>query len=71
MSVHRDPARTADVNRFGELLRTGLSSDSIIRAVLRTGQPRLGGVASLADVTRAPSTRRWPRSPVGWASPPT
>ncbi|RLP85015.1 SpoIIE family protein phosphatase [Micromonospora sp. CV4] len=52
VAVHRDPARTADVDRFATLLRTGLSADSIIRAVLRTGQPRLGGVASLADVTR-------------------
>ena len=52
VSVHRDPARAADVDRFGDLLRTGLSPESIIRAVLRTGQPRLGSVASLADVTR-------------------
>ena len=52
VSVHRDPARAADVDRFAELLRTGLSPDSIIRAVLRTGQPRLGSVASLADVER-------------------
>ncbi|MDG4808251.1 SpoIIE family protein phosphatase [Micromonospora sp. WMMD1120] len=52
VSVHRDPARTEDVSRFGELLRTGLSSESVIRAVLRTGEPRLGSMASLADVTR-------------------
>ncbi|MFG3552782.1 SpoIIE family protein phosphatase [Micromonospora sp. NPDC047557] len=52
VAVHRDPARTPDVDRFAELLRTGLSQESIIRAVLRTGQPRLGGVASLADVAR-------------------
>ncbi|MET8041771.1 GAF domain-containing SpoIIE family protein phosphatase [Micromonospora sp. NPDC005215] len=52
VSVHRDPARTADIDRFGKLLRTGLSPDSSIRAVLRTGQPRLGSIASLADVTR-------------------
>lgn len=52
VAVHRDPARTPDVDRFAELLRTGLSQESIIRAVLRTGQPRLGGVASLTDVAR-------------------
>ncbi|MEV4659192.1 SpoIIE family protein phosphatase [Micromonospora sp. NPDC049301] len=52
VAVHRDPARTADVDRFADLLRSGLSPESMIRAVLRTGQPRLGGVASLADVER-------------------
>ncbi|MEV0211951.1 SpoIIE family protein phosphatase [Micromonospora sp. NPDC050695] len=52
VAVHRDPARTADVDRFAELLRTGLSPESIIRTVLRTGQPRLGSAASLADVSR-------------------
>ncbi|PWR12941.1 stage II sporulation protein E [Micromonospora acroterricola] len=52
VAVHREPERAADVDRFAELLRTGLSPESTIRAVLRTGQPRLGGVASLADVTR-------------------
>ncbi|MEU0550829.1 SpoIIE family protein phosphatase [Micromonospora sp. NPDC005979] len=52
VAVHRDPARTPDVDRFAELLRTGLSPESVIRTVLRTGQPRLGGVASLADVAR-------------------
>ncbi|MEU7675868.1 SpoIIE family protein phosphatase [Micromonospora taraxaci] len=52
VSVHHDPARTADVERFGELLRNGLSPASIIRSVLRTGQPQLGSVASLADVAR-------------------
>ncbi|MFI6240694.1 SpoIIE family protein phosphatase [Micromonospora sp. NPDC050795] len=52
VSVHRNPARTADIGRFGELLRSGLSPESVIRAVLRTGQPRLGSVASLADVAR-------------------
>ncbi|MBM0277964.1 SpoIIE family protein phosphatase [Micromonospora tarensis] len=52
VSVHRDPGRTADVHRFGDLLRTGLSPDSVIREVLRSGEPRLGKVASLADVTR-------------------
>ncbi|MFD6565009.1 SpoIIE family protein phosphatase [Micromonospora profundi] len=52
VAVHRDPARAADVDGFAALLRTGLSQESTIRAVLRTGQPRLGAVASLADVAR-------------------
>ncbi|MFJ6164758.1 SpoIIE family protein phosphatase [Micromonospora orduensis] len=52
VAVHRDPARAADVDRFAQLLRTGLSQESVIRAVLRTGQPRLGSAASLADVSR-------------------
>ncbi|WFE49927.1 SpoIIE family protein phosphatase [Micromonospora sp. WMMD1155] len=52
VSVHHDPARAADMERFGELLRTGLSPQSIVRSVLRTGQPRLGGVASVDDVAR-------------------
>ncbi|MEU8422050.1 SpoIIE family protein phosphatase [Micromonospora sp. NPDC048835] len=52
VSVHRDPARTADIERFGQLLRTGLSAESVIRSVLRTGRPQLGSVASLADVTK-------------------
>ncbi|MEU5905075.1 SpoIIE family protein phosphatase [Micromonospora sp. NPDC047467] len=52
VAVHRDPARTADVDDFAALLGTGLSQESTIRAVLRTGQPRLGAVASLTDVAR-------------------
>ncbi|MET7878510.1 GAF domain-containing SpoIIE family protein phosphatase [Micromonospora profundi] len=52
VAVHRDPARAADVDGFAALLRNGLSQESTVRAVLRTGQPRLGAVASLADVAR-------------------
>ncbi|WP_433460544.1 SpoIIE family protein phosphatase [Micromonospora sp. CA-248212] len=52
VAAHQDQARTPDVDRFAALLRTGLNQESAIRAVLRTGQPRLGGVASPADVAR-------------------
>ncbi|MFC4021402.1 SpoIIE family protein phosphatase [Micromonospora sp. GCM10011542] len=52
VAVHRDPARAADAGRFAELTTTGLSPESMTRAVLRTGQPRLGVAASPADVRR-------------------
>ncbi|MEU9506381.1 SpoIIE family protein phosphatase [Micromonospora sp. NPDC048170] len=51
-AAHRDPARAPDVARFAELMRTGLSPDSIIRAVLRTGRPVLGSAGTLDDVRR-------------------
>ncbi|WP_435204512.1 SpoIIE family protein phosphatase [Micromonospora sp. bgisy143] len=52
VAAHQDQARTPDVDRFAALLRTGLNQESVIRSVLRTGQPRLGGVASPDDVAR-------------------
>ncbi|MFI9642122.1 GAF domain-containing SpoIIE family protein phosphatase [Micromonospora sp. NPDC051925] len=52
-AVHRDPARAAEVARFGELAVTRLGPDSITRTVLRTGQPVLRGTAHLDDVRRA------------------
>ncbi|MFJ6195572.1 GAF domain-containing SpoIIE family protein phosphatase [Micromonospora sp. NPDC092111] len=52
-AVHRDPARAADVARFGELAATRLGPESITRTVLRTGQPVLRSAADLADVRRA------------------
>ncbi|MEV4842693.1 SpoIIE family protein phosphatase [Micromonospora matsumotoense] len=52
-AVHRDPARAAEVARFGELAVTRLGPTSITRTVLRTGQPVLRGVADLDDVRRA------------------
>jgi serine phosphatase RsbU (regulator of sigma subunit) len=60
VAVHRDRARAADAGRFAELMRTGLGPDSMIRAVLRTGQPRLGGAASLADVERGTTDPEMP-----------
>ncbi|MGW4502009.1 GAF domain-containing SpoIIE family protein phosphatase [Micromonospora sp. NPDC004336] len=51
-AVHHDPSRAADVARFAELMRTGLSADSITRTVLRTGRSVLGRAGSLADVRR-------------------
>ncbi|MER7419674.1 SpoIIE family protein phosphatase [Micromonospora peucetia] len=51
-AAHRDPALAADVARFAELMRTGLSPDSITRAVLRTGRPVLNAAGSLDDVRR-------------------
>ncbi|WP_200211641.1 SpoIIE family protein phosphatase [Micromonospora coerulea] len=51
-AVHRDPARAADVARFAALITTGLAAESIIRSVLRTGRPVLGGAAGVADVER-------------------
>ncbi|MFG3705197.1 GAF domain-containing SpoIIE family protein phosphatase [Micromonospora sp. NPDC047670] len=51
-AAHHDPARATDVARFAELMRTGLSPDSITRAVLRTGRPVLGSAGTLADVRR-------------------
>jgi serine phosphatase RsbU (regulator of sigma subunit) len=36
---HRDPAKGADVARFGELMVSGLSAKSLVLAVQRTGQP--------------------------------
>ncbi|RKN49417.1 SpoIIE family protein phosphatase [Micromonospora endolithica] len=51
-SAHRDPARTADVSRFADLMRTHLGPASITRAVLRTGQPVLSSAGSLAEVAR-------------------
>ncbi|TDC76103.1 GAF domain-containing protein [Micromonospora sp. KC606] len=41
--VHRDPSRAAEVARFAHLVTTRLDPDSVIRRVLRTGQPVLGG----------------------------
>ncbi|MEU1886396.1 SpoIIE family protein phosphatase [Micromonospora rifamycinica] len=52
-AVHRDPARAAEVARFGEVALDRLGPASITRTVLRTGQPVLRGVADLADVRRA------------------
>ncbi|MGB2567473.1 GAF domain-containing SpoIIE family protein phosphatase [Micromonospora citrea] len=51
--VHRDPAHAAGVARFAELMTTRLSSRSVTRTVLRTGQPVLGGAATAADLKRA------------------
>ncbi|MFI7281099.1 SpoIIE family protein phosphatase [Micromonospora chersina] len=48
--LHRDPAQVADLDRFTELLATGLGPDSIIRSVLRSGRPVMRGTAVLADV---------------------
>ena len=56
-AVHRDPARAAEVARFGELAVTRLGPTSITRTVLRTGQPVLRGVADLAT-SGGPATRR-------------
>ncbi|MEU0153651.1 SpoIIE family protein phosphatase [Micromonospora fulviviridis] len=50
--LHRDPDRAADLDRFTELLTTGLGPDSIIRSVLRSGRPVMRGTAALADVER-------------------
>ncbi|MFI2650948.1 SpoIIE family protein phosphatase [Micromonospora fulviviridis] len=50
--LHRDPDRSADLDRFTELLTTGLGPDSIIRSVLRSGRPVMRGTATLADVAR-------------------
>ncbi|SCG69238.1 SpoIIE family protein phosphatase [Micromonospora coxensis] len=51
--VHRDPAHTAGVARFADLMTTRLSSHSVTRTVLRTGQPVLGGEATPEDLKRA------------------
>ncbi|MFI7576364.1 SpoIIE family protein phosphatase [Micromonospora sp. NPDC049497] len=51
-AAHRDPAHTADVTRFAELMRTRLGTASITREVLRTGRPVLVSAGSLTDVTR-------------------
>ena len=48
--LHRDPDRAADLDRFTELLTTGLGPDSIIRSVLRTGRPVMREAAAPADV---------------------
>ncbi|GGR71558.1 hypothetical protein GCM10010169_14290 [Micromonospora fulviviridis] len=50
--MHRNPDRAADLDRFTELLTTGLGPDSIIRSVLRSGRPVMRGTATLADVER-------------------
>ncbi|MGV9211662.1 SpoIIE family protein phosphatase [Micromonospora sp. RB23] len=60
VAAHRDQARTPDVDRFAGLLRTGLNQESVIRSVLRTGQPRLGPVASPADVARGTTDAELP-----------
>ncbi|WP_431884713.1 GAF domain-containing SpoIIE family protein phosphatase [Micromonospora wenchangensis] len=52
-AVHRDPARAADITRFGEVALRRLGPASVTRTVLRTGQPVLRGVADLDDVQRA------------------
>ncbi|GAB3172163.1 GAF domain-containing protein [Micromonospora palomenae] len=52
-ALHRDPGRAAQVDRFAELMTTGLGPQSITRTVLRTGQPVLGSAATLDDVRRA------------------
>ena len=38
-AAHRDPGRAADVNRFAELVPSGLREGSILLAVQRTGDP--------------------------------
>ena len=38
-AAHRDPERAADVDRFAELMATGLNAKSIVLAVQRTGRP--------------------------------
>lgn len=50
--VHREAERGADLARFAELLTTGLSAESQIRSVLRTGRPAVRAVAGLDDVAR-------------------
>ena len=63
VSVHRDPARAADVDRFGDLLRTGLSPS---RSSGRCSGPASPGSAAWRPwpTSRgAPRTRRWPPSP--------
>ncbi|MEU1837277.1 SpoIIE family protein phosphatase [Micromonospora chersina] len=50
--LHRNPDRAADLDRFTELLTTGLGPDSTIRSVLRSGRPVMRGTATLADVER-------------------
>ncbi|MFI6262392.1 SpoIIE family protein phosphatase [Micromonospora sp. NPDC051006] len=69
-AVHRDPSLAADVNRFAQLMRTGLAPESITRAVLRTGQPVLGSAATLADVERGTTGPEMPAiaSRLGFAS---
>ncbi|MEV4769942.1 GAF domain-containing SpoIIE family protein phosphatase [Micromonospora humida] len=52
-AVHRDPARAADITRFGEVALRRLGPASVTRTVLRTGQPVLRGVADLDEVRRA------------------
>ncbi|WP_431917684.1 GAF domain-containing SpoIIE family protein phosphatase [Micromonospora wenchangensis] len=55
-AVHRDPARAADITRFGEVALRRLGPASITRTVLRTGQPVLRSAADLDDVRRASDT---------------
>ncbi|MEE3919974.1 GAF domain-containing SpoIIE family protein phosphatase [Micromonospora sp. BRA006-A] len=50
--MHRDAERGPDLARFAELLTTGLSAESQIRSVLRTGRPVVRAVAGLDDVAR-------------------
>ncbi|GAA3338795.1 hypothetical protein GCM10020358_20160 [Amorphoplanes nipponensis] len=38
-AAHRDPERAGDVQRFAELMATGLNAKSIVLAVQRTGRP--------------------------------